>query len=82
MAPNYPAGSLVWVRRAPARLRPGMILLYRKPGGVPVLHRLVRVQEATGGLILKGDANLLPDPAPVPRSWVQGQLVWGLPPRQ
>ena len=53
------------------------IVTFRTPGR-PMLHRIVGVDGA-GRLITKGDANLVADAAPVPRSAVTGVAVWRVP---
>jgi signal peptidase len=90
MAPGVLAGDVLLVRPvAPTELRPGQILLVDDPdrAGRLRLHRLTRVDPATGALTLKGDANERADSTTVQTDavhgvaalrvpWVGSPLVW------
>ena len=60
MRPFIRSGDLVEIQPVAAdELRPGQVLLCRLRDGRLVVHRLVRVEPS--GLILQGDARLVPD---------------------
>lgn len=52
----------------------GDIILYRRPGDKPVLHRVVAL-EPNGQLRTAGDANQHLDRDPVPPRYVMGRVV-------
>jgi signal peptidase I len=68
MEPTIATGSMVLVRTIPARdIRVGDVVAVDRPDRTRVTHRVVSVEHrgATAELVLKGDANTDPDPAPV-----------------
>lgn len=68
MEPAIATGSMVLVRQIPAaEIRPGQVVAVVRPDRTRVTHRVVSVEHrgATAELVLKGDANTDPDPAPV-----------------
>jgi signal peptidase I len=68
MEPTIATGSMVLVRTIPARdIRVGDVVAVDRPDRTRVTHRVVTVEHrgATAQLVLKGDANTDPDPAPV-----------------
>jgi signal peptidase len=71
MEPAIPTGSMVLVHRVPAAaVRPGDIVSVTRPDHMRVTHRVVRATPSPDRpgdvtLVLKGDANPEPDPAPV-----------------
>ena len=86
MEPDLRPGDVVLLREVdPSAIRPGDVLTYlpagSAPDALPVTHRLTGFVAAADGsqdLILKGDANSVPD-APVPAAAVQGRVVATLP---
>jgi phage repressor protein C with HTH and peptisase S24 domain len=71
MAPTLCRGDLVIYRRG-AAVREGDVVFVSKPGWPEgVLHRVISVSP-DGGLMLKGDANSVPDRDAVSRSAVRG----------
>lgn len=79
MAPALRQGDLVIVRRGAAGVHEGSVLWVAKrgwPNGV--LHR-VRSIGLDDTLVLKGDANPVPDLAPTPMTGVRGVVVAALP---
>ena len=83
MTPSYPAGTLVIVKPTDAQqIRIGDVVTYQLESNQPavVTHRVIQIVEPTtpGGtesFITKGDANSLPDAAPVKPVQVRG-VVW------
>jgi signal peptidase len=75
MTPNVLKGDVVVTAEAPDKdLRPGHILLFddvSRPGGVPVLHRMVRRND-DGTITTRGDANASEDSTPVAPDKVRG----------
>jgi signal peptidase I len=68
MEPTIATGGMVLVRTIPARdIRVGDVVAVERPDRTRVTHRVVSVEHrgATAELVLKGDANTDPDPAPV-----------------
>lgn len=81
MAPEYPAGALLVVRDVDAReVVPGDVVTVARADGVPVTHRVVEAGSAGQGarLVLRGDANPAPDPAPYLATRV-GLVLAGIP---
>jgi signal peptidase I len=69
MSPTIPTGSLAVVKRIPAaHAKIGDIVTVDRPNGqLPVTHRVVSTTpgpDGTTSLVLKGDANRLPDSSP------------------
>ncbi|HUR51533.1 MAG TPA: signal peptidase I [Mycobacteriales bacterium] len=68
MEPTIHTGAMVLVRTVPASaIRVGDVVAVDRPDRTRVTHRVVRVTHrgTTAELVLKGDANTDPDPAPV-----------------
>ena len=79
MAPALAQGDLAVLRRGTAGVREGVIVWVSKrgrPNGA--LHRVQSV-DIDDELILKGDANPVPDLVPTPVSDVRGVVVMSLP---
>jgi len=79
MEPTLHVGDLIVVsgRETP---RVGDIVVYAKPFGELIVHRLIEIREGVQGtlFITKGDANLNVDP-PVDPSRVKGKVVLVIP---
>jgi signal peptidase I len=74
MAPGVTRGDVVLVDPANATgYRPGVVATYQRPGSAPVTHRVVG-RDAAGDYRFQGDANLQPDPRPVPPAQVLGRV--------
>lgn len=81
MEPTIATGSMVLTRTIPASaIRVGDVVSVKRPDRTTVTHRVVTVTHngTTATLVLKGDANTDPDPAPVMVSSA-GRLVATLP---
>lgn len=82
MSPTIPAGSLALVHQVPAaQARVGDVVTVDRPGQLPITHRVVSVdpgREGSARLVLKGDANPTPDPAPYDVATVR-EVVWSAP---
>ncbi len=85
MRPTLPPGTLVISKPAdPADIGIGDVITYQLRSGEPevVTHRVVSVSFTTGGeyvFTTKGDANDLPDEAPVRAVQVRGQSWYAIP---
>jgi signal peptidase len=83
MTPSYPAGTLVVVKPTDVQqIRIGDVVTYQLESDKPavVTHRVIQIVEpttpsGTESFITKGDANSLPDAAPVKPVQVRG-VVW------
>jgi signal peptidase len=74
MSPTIPAGSLAVVKEIPAaEIRIGDIVTVERADALPITHRVVAVAPAIGtttatetsrSITLRGDANVVDDPAP------------------
>ena len=69
MEPTIPGGALVRVNALRRSVRRGDVILVLPMDGVPSLHRVWRVDDAS--VVTIGDNRLVPD-APVPRGSVAG----------
>ena len=85
MQPTLEVGDLIIVKRIPssqlnAAPMNGDIIVYKKPNGDLVVHRLVNKTEINGKYILttKGDANIASDP-PFPDQRYIGKVVARIP---
>lgn len=78
MEPNYPVGSLIYVKSVdPAMLQPGNVITFRLEGGALATHRIVGVEPE--GFRTRGDANDAEDGGLVKRSDVVGTPVMTIP---
>jgi len=79
MSPALRRGDLVVVRRSVGDIRPGEIVLVDKPGWPDgVLHRVIDVT-FDDRVVLRGDANPVPDLDPAPLTSIRGVAVLLLP---
>jgi signal peptidase I len=79
MSPTFVQGDLAVVRRGARGVREGDVVLVSKPhwpGGV--LHRVVQTT-LDDRLVLRGDANPIPDLDPAPLSDVRGVVIFTIP---
>lgn len=72
MCPFLHPGDTVYLELPPERAAVGDILLFRRPGGSYILHRVVGIQ-ADGVLWLLGDSQLVKEP--VHPTWVRARVV-------
>lgn len=83
MTPTYSVGSMLVVKTVdPSDVRVGMPLSFITTDGSTIeTHRVIQVLTDKNGLSFrtKGDANLVPDPDPVPASAVRGSVNWSVP---
>ena len=79
MSPAIPAGSLAVVREiAASEISVGDVVTVDRPGALPVTHRVMTVAGTAGEertITLRGDANLVDDPAPYTVSTVRLVLL-------
>ena len=85
MRPGLPPGTMVVVRPVPFEdIATGDVITYHLESGDPtvVTHRVVGLSTTLGGekaLITQGDANDIPDAAPVQPVQVKGKLWYSVP---
>ncbi|MCD2499424.1 MULTISPECIES: signal peptidase I [Microbacterium] len=85
MEPNLPPGTLIVVRPTPAEeIHPGDIVTYQLRSNEPevITHRVIqRTALADGQLVFitQGDANPVPDDAPVQEVQIRGTLWYAVP---
>lgn len=72
MCPFLHPGDTVYLAAPDAVPEVGDILLFRRPGGAYILHRVVGMGE-NGGLWLLGDSQLVKEP--ISPSWIKGKVV-------
>ena len=83
MAPTYPVGSLLVVGQIDAsEVEPGMAVAFIDPLSPDriVTHRVIG--PAPGETLqfrTQGDANAMPDAAPVPARLIRGRVLWSIP---
>jgi len=80
MEPTLHVGDLIVVSgREPLRI--GDVIVYAKPNGELIVHRLVAVEEGLQGtlFITKGDANPNVDDPPVDPGRVKGKVILVIP---
>jgi len=77
MEPLLQTGDLVLVIKAsPKDIHVGDIVVYRRPGGELVIHRVLKVNRVGREYMyfIKGDNNPLPD-GDIPYSWILGKVA-------
>ena len=80
MEPNYPVGSLIFVKEEnPEKLQVGDVITYRLSGDTVVTHRVVEINKDEQSVITKGDANESNDGSPVPYSKIVGEAKGKIP---
>ncbi|WP_299058024.1 signal peptidase I [uncultured Nocardioides sp.] len=84
MTPELPVGTLVVVRPvAPADIEIGTVLTYQLRSGEPevVTHRVIGTRRGDDGRVFltQGDANPVPDAAPVLEQQVRGEVWYAVP---
>ncbi len=78
MTPTIPQGALVFVRPG-GEIAAGDVITFRDGNGTIVTHRVAAVNAAQDTYTTQGDANNMPDTAPVGRGQVLGKVVFHLP---
>jgi signal peptidase len=82
MEPAIKTGSVVFVK-SENNYQKGIIITYRKAGSLKetITHRIVGIQtkDSTIYFQTKGDANNAPDSQFVPKDWVVGKVLFGIP---
>ena len=80
MEPNYPTGSLIYVKDVdPAELQEKDVITFRLNGNATATHRIIEVDEASRTFRTKGDNNQAPDGRPVSFDEVIGSPVFCIP---
>ena len=80
MEPNYPVGSLVFIKETdPEDIEVNDVITYQLSGDTVVTHRVVAVDRDQQQFTTKGDANSAEDGAPIPYSSVVGKAYLNLP---
>jgi signal peptidase len=77
MEPTLQTGDLVFViKTSPKDLRVGDVVVYRKPSGEFVIHRIIRIVKVGNMLDVetKGDNNFIAD-GEIPVNWIVGKVV-------
>lgn len=79
MEPSLPVGTVVYAETTDGeQLCEGDIAAFWRNDEV-IVHRILSVDENSGALITKGDANSDPDMHPVPYQNVLGRVVFSMP---
>lgn len=80
MEPNYPVGSLIYVKEtAPEELKPGDVITFHISADTVVTHRIVEINEAEQEVVTKGDANNTKDGNPVSYNNIVGKAEFHIP---
>lgn len=80
MEPEYPVGSLIYVReQEPETLRVGDVITYRLSGDTVVTHRIVEINTTEQTVTTKGDANESNDGQPVSFDSIVGKAEFKIP---
>ena len=77
MEPLLQTGDLVLVVKAsPNSIHVGDIVVYKRPGGELVIHRVLKIDKVGNEYMyfIKGDNNPLPD-GDIPYSWILGKVA-------
>lgn len=79
MKPDYPTGSLVYVKAVPAQdIKAGDVISFYISGSTVATHRVVEIREEENKFITKGDANAIND-APTSMDKLIGKVVFCIP---
>ena len=83
MEPEYPVGSLIFVKAAdPEAIREGDVITFRLSETLTATHRVIGVERGEDGALnfqTKGDANAAADARPVHEKNVVGRPVFKIP---
>jgi len=78
MEPTLQTGDLVLVVKAsPNDIHVGDIVVYKKPDGTFIIHRVIEIKQISGQLyyVTQGDNNPIPDGPGIPYEDVIGKVV-------
>lgn len=79
MKPDYPTGSLVYVKSVSAQdVKVGDVISFYISGSTVATHRVVEILEEESKFVTKGDANAIKD-APTPMDKLIGKVVFCVP---
>lgn len=84
MEPTYHVGSIIYVSKIqPTDLKLMDPVTYRSENGIVVTHRIIEILNPNDpeklAFRLKGDANEIPDGAPIPASALLGKPLFSIP---
>lgn len=80
MEPKIKVGAMVVARETePEVLQVGDVITYNLAGDTLVTHRIIEINEAEGHVLTQGDANDIPDGAPVPYDRIVGKVLFHVP---
>lgn len=80
MEPKIGVGALVVARETkPELLEVGDVITYRLSGDTLVTHRIIEIRAAEKNVLTRGDANDIPDGAPVPYDKIVGKVLFSVP---
>ena len=80
MEPEYPVGSLIYVREQdPETLQVGGVITYRLSGDTVVTNRIVEINTAEQTVTTIGDANESNDGQPIPFDSIVGKAEFKVP---
>lgn len=80
MEPVYPVGSLIYVRAAePESVNVGDAITFRMSGQTVATHRVIEIDSENRRFYTQGDANDVPDGAPVPFENLIGRPILCIP---
>ncbi len=80
MEPNYPVGSIVFIRKTvPVEVRINDVIMFTLADSTPVTHRVVDILPEEQAFVTKGDANNVSDFTPVPFERVVGKAKFRIP---
>lgn len=80
MEPEYPVGSLIYVKETePENLQVGDVITYKLSGDTVVTHRIVEIDTEAQTVTTKGDANESNDGQPIPYASIVGKAEFKVP---
>ncbi len=80
MEPKIGVGALVVAKEwSPEKLKVGDVITYSLAGDTLVTHRIIELNTEAGSVLTKGDANDIPDGAPVPYDRIVGKVLFSVP---
>lgn len=78
MEPTLQTGDLVLVIKvSPKDIHVGDVIVYRKPSGTFIIHRVIRIKSVDGQLyyVTQGDNNPIPDGPGIPYGEIVGKVA-------
>lgn len=80
MEPNFPVGSVVYVRAVDVEsITEGDVITFELGGGTLATHRVVSIDPEHREFVTKGDANAAEDSSPVSFDSVKGKVYFCIP---